>query len=454
MKDSSSLHHPPLTFRVIALALLALGFVASVRAQAQNSSELTAAYGRGVHAYFANRTDLAEQFFSRVIEAGSTDPRVFYFRAMTLIRSGRPNEAEDDMRMGATLEARDPGNRLAIGKALERVQGPHRILLEGFRQQARLERLEQRQRQTLDRYEQLRLREPDVLRREIPVPLEDLVEPSLKLPEGTGETSTSETAAPTEVTSDPAPAKPVPPPEPADDDPFGTAAPAEDDIFSKPPQPPAESESLEVPTESPVPAEGDPFSKPKPAEEPVDEDDPFAVAPSSTVSRGESTDVVEAAPSSTDAEITDNAELTENNRIDSGRMLGVLGRVAASVFPWRGLELTAMGPTEGPEEFDSDFEPAGIELGPVEEESAVLPVSAEQPIKAKDESVDLFGESAIDSSEQPADDPFSGSADEPANDLFGKASEEAPAATPETGEEENAKSEKPAADVDDPFGDF
>jgi hypothetical protein len=450
MKDSSSFPHPPLKLRVIALALLALGFVASVRAQAQNSSELTATYGRGVHAYFANRTDLAEQFFSQVIEAGSTDPRVFYFRAMTRVRSGRPYEAEEDMRMGATLEARDPGNRLAIGKALERVQGPHRILLEGFRQQARLERLEQRQRQTRDRYEQLRLREPDVLRREMPVPLEDLVEPSLELTEGAGETSTSEAAAPTGVTSDPAPARPVPPQESADDDPFGTAAPAEDDIFSEPPQPAAESESPEVPTESPAPAEGDPFSEPKPAEEPVDEDDPFAVAPpSSTDSGGESADVVETAPSSA------GAELTQDDRIDSGQMLGVLGRVAASVFPWRGLELPALGPTSGPGEFDSDFEPAGIELGPVAEDSAVLRASAEQPIEAKDESADLFGESAIDSSEQPADDPFSGSADEPTDDLFGgEASDEAPAAPPEAGEEENSESEKPAADFDDPFGNF
>jgi hypothetical protein len=436
-----SFHRPSSSLRVIAWGFLTLGLAVADHAQAQNSSELTATYGRGVHAYFANQIDLAEQFLSQVIEAGSTDPRVFYFRAMTRMRSGRRDEAEIDMRVGAAFEARDPGNSLAIGKALERVQGPARLLLERIRQQARMDRLQQRQKQTRDRYEQLRLREPDVLRREMPVPLEDLVEPSVKLPGRMGEKPTPEApmpvVEPSGVKSDPAPAKPVPPSEPAVDDPFGTATPAEDDIFGEPEPPAAESEVPGQPAESIEPTEDDPFSEPKPTEEPNDEDDSFGMAPPSTDRVIESADVAEAAPSANDA------ELAESDRIESGQLMGLLSRVVVSIFPWRGMELPAIGPTSDA----GEIEPAGPEPGPFDEGSAVVPASAEQPVETEDESADPFGESADDSSEQPAG--------EPADDPFGgEATEEKPEALPEASEEDHAEGGNTETDSDDPFGGF
>ena len=452
MKDLFSFRVRTVTLRVCVLALLALGSMVSDRVQAQNSSELAATYGRGVHAYFANQTDLAEQYFSQVIEAGSTDPRVLYFRAMTRMRSGRQHEAQEDMRAGATFEARDPGNRHAVGKALERVQGPHRLTLEGYRQQARMDRLQQRRQQTRDRYEQLQQREPAVLRREMPVPLEDLVEPSLELPGAKGAKPTLEVPQPAGepggVQRDPAPARSVPPQEPEDDDPFGNAVPANDDIFSEPQEPAAESETPEEPADStePAPAEDDPSSEPVPAEEPADEEDPFAVVPPSTDSESDAADLAE------DAAPAEDVQLTESDRIDAGQLMGVLGRVVVSVFPWRGLELPALGPEPGADEFMTEVEPADAELGPADEASATVPVSAEEPIEAEDESEDPFGESADDSTEQPADDLFGESADDPFGG--GASADEAPEATPKAGEEEHTESKETEPASEDPFGEF
>jgi|GEM_PF-2739372 len=144
---------------------------------AQSSSALTAVYGRGVHAYFAGNTSLAEQYFTQVIQAGSTDPRPYYFRAVLRLQTGKRFEAENDMRVGAAYEARDPGAKHSIGRALQRVQGPGRRILEKFRRQARLDRLQQGQQQTRQRYEQRNRRTPGLLRRPTQVPLNQTIQP-------------------------------------------------------------------------------------------------------------------------------------------------------------------------------------------------------------------------------------------------------------------------------------
>ena len=111
----------------------------------QVSTAVTAIYGRGVHAYFAGNSTQAEQYFTQAIQAGTNDPRPYYFRAMLRLHQGRQFEAENDMRIGAGLEARNPGVQHTIGRSLQRVQGPHRRTLEKFRRQARLDRLQQSQ---------------------------------------------------------------------------------------------------------------------------------------------------------------------------------------------------------------------------------------------------------------------------------------------------------------------
>ena len=53
-------------------------------------------YGNGVHAYFAQDYVKAHQFFTSAIDGHTQDPRCFYFRGLTLLKLGRPQDAEID----------------------------------------------------------------------------------------------------------------------------------------------------------------------------------------------------------------------------------------------------------------------------------------------------------------------------------------------------------------------
>src|SRR5690606_2015236 len=126
----------------------------------------------------AGRLAEAEQQFTQVIEAGTTDPRVYYFRALSRMRTGRPYEAAEDLRIGSVYEARDPGAASVISQALVRIQGPERQKIEQYRRYARVERAEQMQQVQRARYEQQQTREQQVLRRETPFDLQQLAEPN------------------------------------------------------------------------------------------------------------------------------------------------------------------------------------------------------------------------------------------------------------------------------------
>jgi hypothetical protein len=133
-------------------------------------------YGRGAHAYFVGQDDLAEKYLSRAIESNPSDPRAYYFRAMSRLRRGQEAEARADMLAGATVEARAP-SRYPVGTALERVQGQNRLLLESYRRQARLDEAASRDERARTRYEQTVDREPEILRRPVEVPMEELLDP-------------------------------------------------------------------------------------------------------------------------------------------------------------------------------------------------------------------------------------------------------------------------------------
>ncbi|MCS7304084.1 MAG: hypothetical protein NZ602_03115 [Thermoguttaceae bacterium] len=95
-------------------------------------------YGNGVHAYFAGKYEEAYEFFNSAIQAGTKDPRVYYFRGLTYLKLGRPEEAEQDFIKGAELETADVNQLYPVGRALQRVQGNHRLKLEQYREEARL----------------------------------------------------------------------------------------------------------------------------------------------------------------------------------------------------------------------------------------------------------------------------------------------------------------------------
>jgi hypothetical protein len=113
----------------------ALTLIATARCGAQSAASY---YEQGVNAFFAGRGNQAESYLSEAINYDSQDPRAYYFRAFALMRQGRCAEARGDMMTGAQLEAHSP-RQVAIGSALERIQGPGRLMLEEIRRQARLE---------------------------------------------------------------------------------------------------------------------------------------------------------------------------------------------------------------------------------------------------------------------------------------------------------------------------
>lgn len=432
--------------RMLAICLTLAAALWASAAVAQSSSALTAVYGRGVHAYFAGNSTQAEQHFTEVIQAGSSDPRPYYFRAVLRLQQGRQFEAENDMRIGAAYEARNPGVQHAIGRALQRVQGPSRRTLEKFRRQAKLDRVQQGRQQNLQRYENLRQRAPNLLRQPAAIPLNQPVGPpqlpaagsATKLPAASGSgtmqplpgSGAKPQPLPAQNLATPQPAAPTPAPAlgsgaKADEaDPFGTPAPvtpAADDIFG--------SGTTAAPTPAPAAtAEPDPFGAlPAPAEEadpfgesttpPADDSDPF----------GESTTPAAEEP--------------------------------ADAAPADDDPFGASEEDSAPAESD-DSDPFGESSdGEMESEEAA---SGDDPFgeSSSEESDDPFGESSSEDSEDPfgdsssdadEDDPFgesSDSGDEPPadDDPFGESMED------ENSSEGDSDSEEEPVDEDDPFG--
>lgn len=188
---------------------------------------LAAAYGDGVHAYFAGDFSRAYEDLSQAIEAGTTDPRAYYFRGLAALRQGRSDEAEADFTEGATRESAGLG-AWPVGRSLERIQGPDRLRLERHRTRARVTLLQRQRDAELQRYSQIEAAQPDVLRRRRPVgprvEAEDEANPFE--PGAAPERVPAEPAAEPATPEEPAlPGEPLPAParEPAApaDDPFG-----------------------------------------------------------------------------------------------------------------------------------------------------------------------------------------------------------------------------------------
>jgi len=146
------------------------------------AAPLTVAYGNGVHAYNDGDYQCSYDELSSVIEAGSNDPRAFYFRGLAALKLGRVDEAEADFEQGANLEADGHGGR-GVARALERVQGCDRLKLEHYRSRARVAALQRDREAVRQRYSDIHDAEADVLRRrrpEAPAPAEGLRKPAPK----------------------------------------------------------------------------------------------------------------------------------------------------------------------------------------------------------------------------------------------------------------------------------
>lgn len=140
--------------------------VAAGAAEAQTSPEplpIASAYGSGVHAYFAGDYPRSEELLSAAIEAGTADPRAWYFRGLAALRTGRFDEAEADFSEGARREIQRTGS-WPVSRSLERVQGIDRLRLERHRVRARVAALQSEAGARKRRYGELGEAQPEVLR--------------------------------------------------------------------------------------------------------------------------------------------------------------------------------------------------------------------------------------------------------------------------------------------------
>jgi hypothetical protein len=238
-------------------------------------------YGRGVHAFFAGNLGVAYDSLTATITNGSRDPRAYYFRGLVLNGMGRTDEACTDFLTGAQLEAVG-GVAYPVGRALERIQGPERILVETYRRNARVANYSTQSTRDRLRYEEFRRNEAETLRgapRIAPPAAQPPGRPDAGDP-FSGPPATLPAPAPgrAPVPMAPAPASPPPaavPPPPAPD-PFATP-PAEAPVPAAPrPAPPAPAPAPPAdPFATPPPAAPAPAA-PAPAAPPAD---PFATPP-------------------------------------------------------------------------------------------------------------------------------------------------------------------------------
>lgn len=115
-------------------AALAFSFLALPNAASAQSR--VSPYGKATAAYAVKDYKEAESQLTELIEANSTDPRVYYFRGLTRYALGRTDEARPDFEEGARLESTG-ASRVNVSRALERVQGPARRTLEKYRSEAK-----------------------------------------------------------------------------------------------------------------------------------------------------------------------------------------------------------------------------------------------------------------------------------------------------------------------------
>ena len=104
-------------FRNIVVLVAGLASLSTVPLPAQEAV-LGQKYGRGVHAYFAGDYPAAYEQLTTAIEAGSKDPRVFYFRGLTELKLGRQQEGKQDFIKGGTV------GKQRRQQVLQRVEGP------------------------------------------------------------------------------------------------------------------------------------------------------------------------------------------------------------------------------------------------------------------------------------------------------------------------------------------
>jgi tetratricopeptide (TPR) repeat protein len=251
-------------FRSIVLLVVGLASLSTTLLLAQDAS-LGQKFGQGVHDYFSGDFVGAYEQLTSAINAGSKDPRVFYFRGLAYLELGRKQEASMDFRKGAQLEATDTNKFYNVSKALERVQGPGRAALESYRVDARMVVMERAEKLRKARYEALQREESRVLRVQPLTPPEPIETPNATV-EPAAKPDKPEAAVV-------APQAPVKPASEKKSNLLGVMGKALGKAVAGESDKPAAEEK---PAEAEKPFGEAPAAKEKPAKEDANPDDPFA----------------------------------------------------------------------------------------------------------------------------------------------------------------------------------
>ena len=116
---------------VLSFAFLASSvFSISIAAEPSPADQLAVA----VEAWRVGDLIGAQELLTQVIEAGTRDPRAYYYRGLLSEQLG--TDSEQDLLAAAKLEAETTSTRL-VNRALENVQGPTRAKIERYRAEAR-----------------------------------------------------------------------------------------------------------------------------------------------------------------------------------------------------------------------------------------------------------------------------------------------------------------------------
>jgi hypothetical protein len=86
-------------------------------------------FWRGYQLYWQGDRRAAWREFEAAARLADDDARYWYYKALTERAMGRDDDAEKSRRRGAALQASARPSAEAVGKALERVQGPERMWL-------------------------------------------------------------------------------------------------------------------------------------------------------------------------------------------------------------------------------------------------------------------------------------------------------------------------------------
>ena len=63
-----------------------------------------AVYGDGVHSFYSGDFQQSHNYLSQVVDLGTDDPRVYYFRGLSALQLGKRNAADADFKKENTSE--------------------------------------------------------------------------------------------------------------------------------------------------------------------------------------------------------------------------------------------------------------------------------------------------------------------------------------------------------------